>query len=98
MSSGEQVLDKHYVYIYLDPRKPGKYHYDGLPCSFLYQPLYIGRGQDYRWRRHLTNAKSNRRGMMGKSFFNVLRKILRVYGEPFLFKVYEGLSVEQSQP
>ena len=36
----------HYVYAYLDPRKPGKYSYKGLNVSFLYEPFYIGKGKN----------------------------------------------------
>ncbi len=44
----------YYVYILLDPRKPGKYHYSGLNASFLYEPYYVGKGKGYRINRHLT--------------------------------------------
>ena len=34
----------HYTYIYLDPRKPGKFSYPNLKMSFLYEPFYVGKG------------------------------------------------------
>lgn len=30
------MKNKYYVYAYLDPRKPGKYFYEGLDFCFLY--------------------------------------------------------------
>jgi len=35
-----------YVYIYLDPRKPGKYKYEKY--KFNYEPIYVGKGKDSR--------------------------------------------------
>jgi hypothetical protein len=37
---------KHYVYIYLDPRKPGKYVYGEY--KFLHEPIYVGKGEGKR--------------------------------------------------
>ena len=45
--------NKHYVYIYTDPRKPVKYEYNGFILN--YEPFYVGSGKGYRWKRHLTN-------------------------------------------
>jgi hypothetical protein len=39
-------MNSFYVYIYLDPRKPGKFHY-GEYC-FDYEPFYVGKGKDNR--------------------------------------------------
>lgn len=42
-----------YVYVLLDPRKPGKYIY--REYSFEYEPFYIGKGHGGRVNYHLTN-------------------------------------------
>jgi hypothetical protein len=43
----------------MDPRKPGKYTYDGLDICFLYEPFYIGSGKNYRYKDHLSNYELN---------------------------------------
>ena len=40
-----------YVYIYLDPRKPGEYVYDDL--KFDFEPFYVGKGIGNRLNRHI---------------------------------------------
>jgi len=49
----------YYVYIFLDPRKPGRFVYGNL--SFNFEPFYIGKGRDSRYRRHLNNSRLNER-------------------------------------
>jgi len=48
-----------YVYIYLDPRKPGKYCYDDY--CFLFEPFYVGvASQKQRMYDHLRPCKQNK--------------------------------------
>jgi hypothetical protein len=47
-------LDNFYIYIYLDPRKPGKYVY-GM-YVFDYEPFYVGKGKDKQYISHLREA------------------------------------------
>lgn len=42
------MIENFYVYIYLDPRKPGNYEYNNF--KFSYEPFYVGRGKNNRWR------------------------------------------------
>jgi hypothetical protein len=43
----------YYNYIYLDPRKPGNYSFETI--SFLYEPIYVGKGSSNRCYYHLEN-------------------------------------------
>jgi hypothetical protein len=52
METPKILSNKFYVYILLDIRKPGKYCYDGLNFSFLYEPFYVGRGFENRYKKH----------------------------------------------
>jgi len=74
-----------YIYIYLDPRKSGKYCYSNI--CFLYEPMYIGKGSNYRYK------KSDNRN---KYFKNKINKIKQSGLEPIVFKLYENLNEEKS--
>lgn len=41
-----------YNYIFVDPRKPGQYSYEGLNFSLLFEPFYVGKGKKDRKDRH----------------------------------------------
>ena len=49
-------MHEFYVYIFLDPRKPGKYCYPDLNMSFLYEPLYVGKGIKKRYDVHFKKS------------------------------------------
>lgn len=47
-----------YVYMYLDPRKPGDYNYGDL--HFDYEPFYVGKGSGDRYKgKHMCNTLLN---------------------------------------
>lgn len=48
-------MKKHYVYVYCDPRKKGRFEYEGVDYVFNYEPFYVGEGAGYRFKRHVTN-------------------------------------------
>ena len=56
-----------YNYFYLDPRKPGRFVYEEMPCSFLYEPILVGKGCNDRY---IQTEKSRNR-----FFSNVAKKI-----------------------
>lgn len=85
---------KHYVYIYLDPRKPGKYEYfdQGIGISFDYEPFYIGEGKNNRLNAHLTEAKNdNFENIDGGNKYKIrkIRKIWEVGFQPIIYKIFE---------
>jgi len=40
-----------YIYVYLDPCKPGNYKYGKY--KFDYEPFYVGKGRNNRWMVHI---------------------------------------------
>jgi len=66
-----------YIYIYLDPRKPGYYKYGEY--HFVYEPFYIGKGSNSRAWDHLKENSYN------PYFNNKIKKIQRVTGnDPYI--------------
>lgn len=63
---------KYYVYLYLDPRKNGEYNYNEY--NFNDEPFYVGKGKDYRYKRHLNESqlsdKSHKSNLINKLIKN----------------------------
>lgn len=86
-------MDDFYIYAYLDTRKPGKYIYQD--SSFDYEPFYIGKGKDDRWKKHLSESYNNRDDNAHKC--NIIRKIKRVLNlDPVVVKIVENISEESA--
>jgi hypothetical protein len=82
-----------YVYVYLDPRKPGYYVYGNY--IFEYEPFYVGKGCNGRSHHHLQEwyQKQNKNKFMTRK----INKIRKVTGaDPFIIKVNEGLTEDIS--
>lgn len=77
-----------YVYIFLDPRKPGKFEYDGLDICFLYEPFYVGKGTRGRMNAHLSPLNLKKTDYKS----NKLRKIISSGFNPIKYKLYENIS------
>lgn len=78
-------MDNFYIYIYLDPRKYGRYCYDNI--CFLYEPIYVGKGKNNRYKD--INKRTN-------LFKNKINKIKNSKLKPVIFKLYENLDEKQS--
>jgi hypothetical protein len=72
-----------YVYVYLDPRKPGKYIYGEY--EFDYEPFYVGKGKGLRMYMHLSCNDRN------KYKTNKIRSIFLNGLEPIIIKYREEL-------
>lgn len=76
-----------YIYVYLDPRKPGHFEYGSL--VFEYEPFYIGKGKGRRLFEHIRLSK--------KDPYNPhkVNRILRIKKDtgtdPIIVKVFEQL-------
>lgn len=76
-----------YVYVLLDPRKPGIFQYGGY--NFEHEPFYVGKGKGNRCLDHLVHIRSN------KSSTYTARKIRKIFQEcqlePIIRKMYINL-------
>lgn len=82
------TMSKYYTYLYLDPRKLGKFTY-GNRVSFLYEPFYVGKGCNNRHLSHINEAiNTNSRSYK----LNKIRKILGEDFEPIIIKILDNVS------
>lgn len=73
-----------YVYVYLDPRKPGKYKYGSY--EFEYEPFYVGKGSGLRY---IDNRRSG-------YFKNKINKIKESELKPIIIKVKDLLFEQEA--
>lgn len=90
--------NEYYVYCYMDPRKPGKFYYDGLDICFLWEPFYIGYGLGTRIKSHLTNFEltNENRIRHNPKKNNKIKKILSTGKIPIYKYLYSNLSKENA--
>jgi len=87
--------EKFYVYVYLDPRKPGKYDYgEDDEYSFEYLPYYVGKGHGRRWKGHLSPSSL-------KEISHKNHKINKILSEgynqkDFIIKTKENMNESES--
>lgn len=82
-----------YVYVLLDTRKPGSFHYRGSNSIFSYEPFYIGKGRDRRIYEHRYEIRS--KGHNRK--INKIKAIFRETGNFHLeIKIFENLYLDQA--
>ena len=74
-------MNNFYVYVYLDPRRPGLFSFDSY--CFDFEPFYIGKGKEKRFLGKLQDAKRGEHGYL----YNKIRKILRSGLVPLIFKI-----------
>lgn len=74
-----------YVYVYLDPRKHGRYIYDNY--CFLYEPFYVGKGKGYRYKD--LNSRNY-------YFKNKINKIKKFDLESIIVKLKEDIKEKDS--
>ena len=86
------MCNDYYVYIYLDPRKPGSFTYKDL--SFDYEPFYVGEGREDRDTQHLRDLFTKRQGNRIKA--NKLKHIFAEGLQPVISRVTENLSQQEA--
>lgn len=89
---------KYYVYIYLDPRKPGDYVYGDY--KFKNEPFYVGKGKNKRYKEHLTDARSMKKDGTYTYIDHRCSKIRKIKEEtdkdPIIKKIKTNLSEDLS--
>jgi group I intron endonuclease len=81
-------MDKkeYYVYVYLDPRNFGDYVYGEY--KFDNEPFYVGKGKDYRHKRHLNESQLSNNSHKS----NLIKKLINNGWYPNIFILKEELS------
>lgn len=75
----------YYVYCYLDTRKPGNFIYGDF--TFNYEPFYIGKGKENRYKVHLKECYNK-----NVFFKRKINKIIKYTGDiPKIVKIEENL-------
>jgi hypothetical protein len=86
-------VNKYYVYIYLDPRKPGKYEYGEY--EFDYEPFYVGRGTGFRYREHLWRCLNKHfQRKLNKLHALNLKPIIKIVKNSLLYKEASELEID----
>ena len=73
---------EYYVYVYLDPRKQGKFIYNSL--KFLHEPIYIGKGKG---KRHIQLKDRN-------SF--ITAKLAKIDNKPIILIIADNLKESEA--
>ena len=79
-----------YVYVYLDPRKCGDFKYGEF--EFNYEPFYVGKGKEYRYKRHLTESHLNDKSHKS----NLIKKLIKFGDYPDIIIVKNHLSENEA--
>lgn len=79
------------MYIYLDPRKPGDFNYNGY--HFNYEPFYVGKGKGKRMYDHLGEARNLK---IHNQKVNKIRKIQKEGSEPIIIMVKNYMNRKES--
>lgn len=77
-----RIMNNFYTYIYLDPRKPGKFTYGNF-ATFFYEPFYVGKGTGKRYLHHIKEKNST-----NKHKFNKIQILKEKYDiESYILKI-----------
>ena len=97
-SSIENIDNNSFIYVYLDPRRPGEYKYGDY--KFDHEPFYVGvssgRTIHDRKVRHLQYAKNDKDITNNNYKKNIIKAILFDKLEPIILKYMDGLSLSEA--
>lgn len=84
------ITNNYYVYLYLDPRKPGNYVYKDLKLD--YEPFYVGKGKRDRHLSHLNENNLKPNNPKNKK----IKKIIEFKLKPIIIKFLTNISEEEA--
>jgi transposase len=84
-------MKKYYVYIYLDPRKVGKFVFENY--CFDFEPFYVGKGTGNRCYAHLCETSGTTSNLIK---YRVIKNIFKEDKEPIIIKIQENLSESEA--
>jgi hypothetical protein len=87
-------MNNFYVYVYMDPSRPGAFNYGEY--FFPFEPFYVGKGQGLRCYYHLKEAAGEYKVKKNSHKYNKIRKILSNKLSPVISKVKEDLTNEEA--
>lgn len=87
-------MNNYYVYIFLDPRKPGDYNYGDF--HFDYEPFYVGKGKGNRYNDHIKQAMKIK--TRDNNYFKIakIRNILNESQTPIILFVKQNLTDDEA--
>jgi len=83
-------MNDYYVYVLLDPRKPGKHNYGKY--TFEYEPFYIGKGRLKRLKQHYNPGELSKNTLKNTK----IKAIINAGLKPLELLIYENISEQES--
>lgn len=93
-------MSNYYVYVLLDPRKPGRYSYRGQ--HFDFKPFYVGMGKNSRDISHIKESlnfysySKEKRKRFNKYKICIIRLLIKIGLDTIILRVREGISREEA--
>jgi uncharacterized protein YxeA len=79
-------MNNFYVYVFLDPRKPSQFNYNGYELT--YEPFYVGKGKNKRCYNHLREWSLKHKTLKN----NKIKSLLKLGLTPIIVKLFLNLS------
>jgi hypothetical protein len=85
----------YYVYIYLNPLKPGYYNYGNF--HFDFEPFYVGKGKGNRYLIHLNEAERKNTKKLNRHKINTIKNIIKSNNSPLISLLNLNITDYESQ-